>query len=441
MKKIIYLMLSVMLAGLFGACSKENPFDNGDTTATGGLLTSALDVSLKSENGPRSLKDRRVRAAAPDVDNFTVEFYLKESQTPVAVYKYKDMPEIITLPVGSYTAKAYYGDNADAAWDNPYYEGTTTFTIVEDEITDKVDPIVCTFANVRVSIEFSSELRKVMGTDCEVEVEVGEVGSLLFTVADVEAGRSGYFRYVEGSNTLAATFRGTVDGVYTTEAKTGIDVDAGKHYSITFRLHDAGEEDPGFIVKPSESEMVLVDASVESENIDGSVDSDETVIEDDLRPKEEDPGNKDPEPDDPNKPEDPDNAAPEVSAMAPVVMDVPYQLKDGDDTAIIIRAHSSADGGFTAFLLDMSIEGADLEDVNLSPHMDLSNPQDRELLENIIESGTGVKPDLEVIGKSDFQLDISAFKPMLQVFTGTHTFRVTVRDANGETVKTLIIKV
>lgn len=438
MKKYIYLMLSVVLAGIFSSCSKDDPFGSEYDGATGILNTASLKVSLVENAGPRSLKARGVRAAAPNVDDFNVAIFKGDSESPIKEYKYKDLPEIITLPVGNYRVEASYGENVVAGWDSPYYQGTGTFKIEQDEITDEVTEILCKIVNVRVSIIFDNSLRDVIGSDAKVNVKVGKDGSLDYTLSRIEAGESGYFRYDAGSTTLAATFTGTVDGVPVMETKTGIDVEPGKHYILTFRLHDAGEEGPGTIVTPDDG-LIVVDASVSVESISGNVDYEEETKEDKLRPVEGETGGNTPS--QPEQPENPSGQGPTVTAQLPVVLGEPYDIGKNPDVALVIMAHSDAEGGFTKFTLDMTIEGADLEEVGLSPHMDLANASDRETIEGIIESVTQQKPDLEVIGKKDFKLDISAFIALLSVFEGNHSFKVTVSDANGTTVKTLMLEV
>lgn len=441
MKKYIYLMLSVVLASLLGACSKDDPFGTGDNTATGALSTAALKVALVENAAPRSLKARNVRGVAPSVEDFTVRIFKENGEEPVESFKYKDMPEIITLPVGDYKVTASYGDNPVAAWESPYYEGTGEFTIEKDEITEEVTEILCKIVNVRISIILEESLREVVSADSKVTVKVGQDGTLDFTLPRIEAGESGYFRYDEGSHTLAATFNGIVDGAPAMETKTGIDVEPGKHYILTFRLHDASEDGPGSIVG-SQDGLIIVDATVSTESISGNVDYEEETKEDNLRPSEGPTGGETPEqPDQPSQPDDPSKQAPTVTAQAPVVLGEPYDIGKDPDVALVIMAHSDADGGFTQFTLDMTIEGADLEEVGLSSHMDLSNPTDRKTIEDIIQSVTQQKPDLEVIGKKDFKLDISAFIALLTVFEGNHSFKVTVSDANGTTVKTLMLKV
>lgn len=440
MKKYLYIMLSMVLAGVFASCSKDEPFGGDAASATGGLLTSALDISLNSEYGPRSVKARGVRAAAPSIDNFKVSFFAEGADEAYITYDYKDMPEIVTLPVGKYYAVAFYGTDPIADWDSPYYKGrSNVFEIFQDDITDKVDKIVCAISNVRVSVSFSTELKAAIDGNCEVIVEVGDEGKLTFTQADIEAGRSGYFRYIENSNTLAVTFKGNVDGVYTEETKTGVDVEPGRYYSITFNLHDAGAEDPGNIGRPDDDNgFIRIDASFSSENIEWTADFEDSIIEDDLRPKEEvdDPGKEDPEPDDPNVPDNPGAKAPVVTAQAPIDIDKVNKLTE--ESTVVLNIKSEAEGGIQEFIVDIVSNVLTAEELGdmLPTTLDIANtPEDyREKLE-----GLGFPTNVK--GEKDVEFTITNFIPVLLAISADkqayYNFVLKVRDANGYTEKTL----
>ena len=430
-------MLSVVIASLMASCSKDDPFGNDYDKRTGRLLTSALDVSLQNEYAPRSLRPHQARAKAPSVLDFTVAFFLDGKEEPVATYSYRELPEIITLPVGSYTAKAFYGDNASAKWENPYYEGSTTFQIKEDQITDKVDPIRCSLSNVRVSIFFDQALKDVMDADCKVTVKVGESGSLDFTLDD-EGSRSGYFAYVEDSHTLAAVFSGTVDGGYSTETKHYNNVKPGNHYQITFKLHSASDEDPGAIVPPSQGGLVDIDAEVSDTDMNADVDPGETVIPDTDRPKEEDPTPENPGKDDPI-PDVPGKAAPAINVKAPYAMNVEQDLQDDP---IVITVHSDAPAGIKTFKVRIDSEKLtpqELEGVHLNQNLDLVNPG--QYAEGLTTLGFPIEGD--VVGQHDIELTISAeFVGLLRILGESyHHFILTVGDDNGTTVSTLKINV
>lgn len=418
MKKYINILLGVIAVLVVTSCSKESLFGDPSTIGTGRFYSSALDISLANENGPRDVHGRRVPKAAPAVNDFTVEFFRNGEETPRESFKYSEMPEVITLPAGDYVVRASYGDNPSASWEAPYYKGETTFTLVPDDIVDDVEPIVCRFCNVRVSITFDSALMEAMSSDSKVTVKVGESGYLDFTAADME--RSGYFAYVEDSHTLAATFTGSIGGAPSSETKVYDNVQPGSHYKITFRLHDAGDEDPGDINVGG----ITVDASVITDDMNVDVESGESNIEDDLRPKEDE---------EPITPPDPGKEAPSITAQAPLDIDKVNDVREKD--TVILNVESFADGGITGFVvvIDSPILTPDeLESVGLSDRLDLVNPGQYE--QQLLHLGLPVN----VGGKSEVKFDISGFIGLLNLLgEGSHNFIVTVSDANGTTTRTL----
>ena len=431
MKKYINIMLAAMTAIGVVSCSKEAIFSEDDTPAgEGRLLCEALDVSLANENGLRNVHGRYV-SRAPEVADFEVEFYRQGNSAPEAAYKYSEMPEIITLPAGRYVARASYGDNPDAAWESPYYKGESSFDIVADEITEEVDPIVCRFANVRVSIDFDQKLRDNMSADSKVSVKVGKSGSLDFTLSDVE--RSGYFAYVEDSHTLTATFSGTVEGYPSSETKAYDNVQPGTHYKITFRLHDACEDDPGFIAG---DDIVVVDASVTTEDMNVDVDPGETPVEDDLRPKEDD--------EDEPTPPVPGLEAPSITAEEPCSLDRVnlIELDENGDSKypVVLIIDSSSEDGITEFKVKIdstTLTPDELDSVGLCDVLDLVNTSSQPYGESL--AGLGFPTD--VGGQTHVEFMITGFIPMLDVLgPGTHKFILTVTDAHGTTERTLILQ-
>lgn len=419
MKTTIKLLLAAALLSGVTSCSKEEPFGGDETTEFGKVSTASLKVALENESGVPDVHNRPTRAGAPDVNDFTVDF-IKDGETePTQSYVYSEMPEVVTLPVGKYTARASYGENAPAAWENPYFEGSSEqFDIVADEITDNVAPIVCRLSNVRVSIVFDPTLQGKMSADSKVTVKVGDTGSLDFTAADSE--KSGYFAYVEDSHTLAATFEGEVDGYATKETKAYDDVAPGKHYRITFRLHEAGAEDPGDITGD-----LSVDASVEVVDMNSEVDYDEPTVPDDMRPSE---GGDEPDPG-----PDPGENAPAVTAKAPLSFDKDNEVTDGMECEFYVHSET----GIVSLTVDIdstTLTAEELEGVGLQSHLDLVNPG------NMAEALGGLGFPINVSGQKDLTFNITDFMPMLTMLgPGTHKFIIKVTDEGGTTTKTLTL--
>ena len=425
MKRYInaFLSLAAVASLSLGSCSRENPFSEGDSMM-GAFRTSSLDVNVNTEeNVVRAQADD-----APSLSSFTVAFYKDGETTPHISYRYEEMPEIVTLPVGTYSAVAYSGDNEGAAFSAPYYRGESeSFEIVADVVSEVSEPVVCRLSNVKVSVFFDDDLSAAMSADSKVTVSVGEHGgSLVFTKAD--EGRHGYFAYLENSSSLAAYFEGNVEDYPTSVSKSRDDVQPGNHYILTFSLRSAGEEEPGTLA-PS----IGVDASVTVEDVDGNVVTEDEYLEDDMRPSEGE------EPQPPTPPAD-ENNGPTVKATedSGIDMDEINDFYEGVVCKLLIT--SDAPDGITEFTVNIdspTLTPDVLEDVYLSSNLDLINPGELEdALKNLgFPVGSEVKNQHEVL------FDISGFGGLLGMLgAGEHKFILTVADSNGTTVKTLRLR-
>ena len=425
MRKIynITALLLLFMVGALTSCDKEDLFpDSDETGATGTVNFRKMLVDVQNE-------ENVVRSATVDVNSFMVTVTNTRSQVVEWEGTYGSMPEVMTLKTGDYTVRVNSAENPEADWDSPYFEGSQSFTIVPNDITS-VDPVVCKLSNVKVSVIFDDSLKAVMGDDCKVTVAAGS-GSLVFTPEET---RSGYFRYVEkegSSPTLVATFSGTVDENLEENLRTYTEVKPGNHYKITYTLKGVNPSVPeqaGSITTPG----LYVDATVTVVNMTIDVPVDDDILEDDLRP-----GEGEPEPDDPVKPDDPvdpKGETPELTTNSAISFDKDNVVVEGMVAEIYV--HSSAEGGLTAFTVDIesnTLTQDVLEGVELSSHLDLVNP------EPFAEKLEGLGFPVYVKGQTDpAPMKLTDFLPMLKALgAGTHKFHLVVSDANGTTKKTL----
>lgn len=430
MKRYIAYMMAVCMALLAAGCAKESGFDINDVSGSGKFLTSALSIQVSGDVNAVRADD------TPSVDDFIVNF--RKDGTLVATYRYVDMPEVVSLPVGEYTVEASYGDNVMAAFDSPYYNGVSKpFSVEKNRVTDTVSPIVCRLANVKVFVGFDRSLVETMSDDSKVTVKVGRSGSLVFTKDEV---RFGYFAYYEGSSTLAATFEGMVEGYPTNETKTYDNVMAGNYYRVTFSLHSPGDREPGDIVHDGTG--VNVDADVEIVTIGGGdtdIPVNDELIDDPDRNESETPV-------DPTPPGPPTGDGPGITPEGGLILEDGEVLEGGNanvynegmQCVINIKSETGIEG-FVADIVSPNLTEDEMQSVGLTTHLDLVNPGERqETLESLlgISLGDSIKGSVENI-----RFDISSFMPLLAIFgPGTHRFILRVSDSEGAVVKTLIIR-
>lgn len=422
MNKIFNIFATLLvLAVLLPSCDKEDLFPCGDSDGkTGTVNFRKMVVEVNSG-------ENEVRAADVNVGEFLVEVTSASGSTEYAG-TYAEMPEVLTLPVGGYTVTAKSPSNPDAAWETPYYEGKQTFTVKENEVTF-VDPVVCKIANVKVTVKYDSRLLAVMDDDCVVTVQTGAGSTLQYSKTET---RSGNFRYVEGEGTatLVATFRGTVEENYEENFRTYTDVAPGNHYIITYRLKTPGGEEPD--VTGTINPGVNVDAVVEVVDMNLNIDVEDDILDETDRPQQgED------KPDKPDNP-DPEKKAPAISAtINGNTVDFDKTQDVADQMTVLVNITSEAQGGFTDLTIDINsttLTSDILSGVGIGTNLDLVNPGSMKLALESLNLPTGS----DVKGKTSLSIDISQFVPLLGIYgAGDHKFVVTVTDANGTTVRTL----
>jgi len=418
-------ILSFLAAGLLlTGCSKENPFPQQE--GEGQFLKSALSVDLKIDETFQ--KKAPTRAGEVSVDDFTVTFHKDGLAQPYVKYKYGEMPDVVVLPAGTYTCTATYGENRAAAWESPYYAGSSeSFEVVPYEITSYVEPIKCYLENIMVSIDFDSVLREHMSEDSYVEVKVGQSEGLQFGLDEANAAKPGYFKHT-AEETLVATFYGKVNGKQTVESKSYKNIEKGNHYKITFKLHSneggggTGDIDGG----------LTVDASVTVTDVERNVDVEDDVLDDNERPEE---GGDEPTPPGPD-PDEPKHEAPTITSVAPIDLDI-VNTVDGS-APVGLKVVSTAEGGFTEFVVEIvspDLTPEALAEVGLAANLNLAETPD-----SFATALTNFGFPVNVKGQKEANIEISTM--LLGMLAGVgagheHQFILTVTDANGTTVKAL----
>lgn len=429
MKTKIFSLLA--LAGIslaMGSCSDNPDYPLDKQGATGSVSLSDLGVVVNADEQTIS------RADDIDTSGFLVRIVDADGATAYEA-TVATCNEIVTLPVADgYTVQVHSHEVENAAWEAPYYYGQTAFDIKANEITE-IGTVNCTFSNVRVTVRYSDELRAIMGDDVVVTVKCSENGSSL-DFAHTEK-RSGYFKALEGSTTLAAEFAGTVQGRTAHLLKALTDVKAGQHRIITFGVKtgnsDVPDEFGGISIEGDASGIKLADglwltADVTTETVNGNVDVDEKGDASAQRPGKEDPVN--PGPDDPNPP---------VPGEEPIKItsgDVDFDIENpvtGSSYLVKINAEKgianlkveiqSDNEGFLASAGEM-----------LPLSFDLADTPDGDPLGELLPVGSKVKNQTYV------PFDVTDLVPLLAAFPGHHAFVITVTDNEGNTVtKTLKI--
>ncbi len=432
--KIKYSAIALLTALTFGlgACDNHNYGEGGETTGSVSFESFGVDV----EDNETVIDTR----TGVDVSDYIVKITDSRGVAKLEC-AYSAVPEVMTLPVGDYKVEVKSHNVAPAEFNHPYFEGSKTFTIKANDITD-IGTITCRFASIRVTIKYSELLTPLLGDDVEVIVEAGTGGRLVFTPSRHPASTvSGYFEAVSESTTLIATFRGTVAGVPNMWLRKELtDVKAGHHRIILFRIKGQPEPpDETGTIEPGSG--ITIDTSVEDVDRDGNVTVDEDILDDNDRPGQEEPT----DPDGPDNPDNPDNPDPanDVDITAPdpnLVFDEEIVLPKTVSGVVNISCTS----GLAHLYLEVTSTNEDFRGIATSMfgegRFDLAYPG--ETGGTLKDMGLDVGED--ILNKQNVRFDISTFIPLLVTgnFYGKTTFKLTpVSNDGNELSKSLIFVV
>ncbi|MCU6772184.1 Uncharacterised protein [uncultured Bacteroides sp.] len=419
MKKI-FLICFTLLAGVlvFSACHSE-AMDENVSEAKGNLNLSSLktDVDLDIETvyvGSRA--DETV-----DVSNFLVAIYDSKSQK-VEQWKYSEMPEVVSLTVGTYSIEVLSAEAPSNGFDAPFYKGTATCEIKENELVD-VPAITCKLANMLFSVVYDEEFQDKMGNDVVTTISVGE-NSLDIPYAET---RKAYLIAPEGETAaLNVTLKGTIDGETIDYSKRIDQVRVGVHNIIKYEFDPVSD---GSMGDGTLNVAINVDSSMnESDEVVGTNPGEEPGIDDFPTEGGEDPGEGGGEQNVPSIIGSDFNGNP---------FDIENDVLDIKG-ASTLKVEINAENGIAHLYVEIQSETLDVTEVGLMNSFDLAYPGDLE--EGL--NGLGFPTGANVIGQKHTTFDISTFTGLLVSFEGNHNFVIRVVDQNDlEETKVLKLRV
>lgn len=405
MKQGTYILLiSIASLFLFSACDREKMDFGNNADGYGQIILSSMKLTVDVNAIPVS------RATTIDASNYIVGIYNENGETLISEWKYSEMPEIFQLKVGSYKLIAHSPNTDGATLGEPYCEGSRTFTIQKDQVTN-IETIKCTLSSIMVVIQYEDDLKSLLQDDAKVTVTVGEE-SLEFTKDETLAG---YFHAAKTGNVVDVKFAGTLedDEEQTKITRSYTDIANGSLLTVTYSLRDA-DGDPG--TGGNADAALKIDANCKVENIDGSVLPDKEPAIDDF-PSEgggEEPGENDPS----VTGKDFDITK---SHYVTDLQDVVVNLNAPAGMQNVIVTISSTNTGFTG--------AVEHEEMFGSNSFDLANPVEGKQKEMLQSFGFPIGE--QIIGQTNAQFVITPFMDALVLFFGTHSFHIEITDKNG----------
>lgn len=416
-------MLAVAAFVAAGCVNEEPPYKEepkptpGD--ATGFLSVSGLSMRVvydETDVRPDDTSDQTqspqavsgTRAEQPDVDGFIVEI-LDADDAQVLKKTYAELKqqlaEPMKLPVGAYRMEVRSEESTpDVAWEHPVYGATSSFTISKAQTT-QLEEVVCTLQNIKVTVDYSSELAGMLADTSKATISLGQTSQEFLKTET----RAAYFKSLDIENTLDFNF----DGVFADTdipaqfSKQITGVKAGQWRKISVVINYA---DKGTLLF-----QVTVDNNIIQDNsfvVDGTDNLLEELLEDPNAPALAWPGH------DMSKPFTLTNAMfdDNGNCIEPFVFDL--ASPNGIES---LRVNI----GSTSSRFMASMAAIQLPETFDLCALDASSPA------GIILKGFGYPVGGELKGQQAKSFNIAGQIKALYEFDGTHTFSFDMTDAKG----------
>lgn len=251
-------MLAVAAFVAAGCVNEEPPYKEepkptpGD--ATGFLSVSGLSMRVvydETDVRPDDTSDQTqspqavsgTRAEQPDVDGFIVEI-LDADNAQVFKKTYAELKqqlaEPMELPVGAYRMEVRSKESTpDVAWEHPVYGATSSFTISKAQTT-QLEEVVCTLQNIKVTVDYSSELAGMLADTSKATISLGQTSQEFLKTETCAA----YFKSLDIENTLVFNFDGVFAGTdipaQFSKQITGVKAGQWRKISVVINYADKG---------------------------------------------------------------------------------------------------------------------------------------------------------------------------------------------------------
>lgn len=227
----IKAVAAMMVLYLFSACQHVVDEDQSGWLSINLNKDTSEDLIFKSVTTPE------------DGQIFNLEFIRKGVTVTNITHVVGESSDPIELPVGPYVVKASTGDNAEAAFNEPFYTGEGTIDIIAE--TEHNLDITCYLSNVKVTVDFSQDIIDNF-SEYQVTVTNSRGGSLIFDGETVD--EAGYFKAEENETLSWELTLVNNKGVRYTASETYTDVLPKEHYNLSFSLGEAAPDQGGMFL-------------------------------------------------------------------------------------------------------------------------------------------------------------------------------------------------
>lgn len=420
MKKIFLIYFTLIASTLiFCACHTES-MDNIVNTK-GELKLSSMKIGVDMDVDVVYLESRA--ESGVDLSNYIVTIYDQYSQQ-VGQWTYSEMPEIVSLAVGTYTVEVKSAAEPTNGFDVPYYEGIATCEIKENQVTD-VPAISCKLANMLFTVEYDESFQDKISEDVVTTITIGE-NSLQIPASE---SRKAYLIAPDSETaSMEVNLKGTIDGEVIDYSEHFDNVKSGVHNIIKYQFIPVSD---GSVAGGAFSVSIAIDSSLTGSDESVSVNPGQEPGIDDFPTGGGEGGD-----------------APTIVGtkfngnsfdISNDVLEVPVNM-DMEHPLPLQVTLSAANGIAHVYVtIDSETLTEDiLTGVNLAASFDLAEPGE---LEAGLK-GLGFPTGDAVVGQTTILFDVTGFTPLLGLYgAASHNFIIRLIDQQGlEVTQTLKIK-
>ena len=136
---------------------------DSDRVPADGIGKLRLSLSAETTTLNKGINSSTKAAVSDEFEKFltTADYKIRivqQSDTVQSYDRFDEMPSEIELKEGAYTLIASKGDNLPSAFENPYFEGSTDFTVKADMSTP-ID-VTCTLGNARITVDYTEDFKE-----------------------------------------------------------------------------------------------------------------------------------------------------------------------------------------------------------------------------------------------------------------------------------------
>ena len=414
MKSVIKFMSLVVAVALgLSSCNRDNVgYEPGTQTGVGNnigyLVIGGMNASIMEDTENIS-SNPGTRASEVDIKTFDVVISDKDG-VEVAAYKYGELPtEPIALDAGVYKVTMMSEPMIGAEWEKPVY-GAEREVIITRKQTTTVNDIVCKLRNIKVTVDYATDLKSQLDQDYTSMTVALEENNLVYSFGET---RGGYFAPVAAENTLTLTFKcryaGTSKDIVMTNEISGVKAAQWRKINVVVQHAADGTANIGIVCDTwTYDEEVVFDTSMYL--------FEETLVDDTDLPEINFEGH------DLAEPFELTDAMFDADGKFTSNINIDITAKSAIQS-IIIKA-SSDNPAFTAAYSELMPVELDICDGSVS-----------NTLLGLMGYPTSAK------GAQSTRIKFGAQADILRTYEGTHSYEITVIDTNGgKTTKTLSVK-